>query len=108
MSHHDLRTFMSALERNGQLQRLAAPVDPELETTSLSLRALREGGPALLMEHPIGSPHAYLGRASCWPPSKNPNGRPACAKPWAPGRNWRNWHTWPRKKCARPHFNTKL
>ena len=61
MSHHDLRTFMSALERNGQLQRLAAPVDPELETTSLSLRALREGGPALLMEHPIGSPHAYLG-----------------------------------------------
>lgn len=61
MSHHDLRGFLSALERNGHLQRVAVPVDPELETTSLSLRALRAGGPALLMEHPVGSDHAYLG-----------------------------------------------
>ena len=61
MSHHDLRGFLSALERNGHLQRVAVPVDPELETTSLSLRALRAGGPALLMERPLGSDHAYLG-----------------------------------------------
>lgn len=61
MSFHDLRAFMEALERQGRLQRVGAPVDPELETTSLSLRALREGGPALLMEHPVGSNHAYLG-----------------------------------------------
>ena len=61
MSFHDLRGFLAALERNGRLRRVGEPVDPELETTSLSLRALREGGPALLMEHPVGSRHAYLG-----------------------------------------------
>lgn len=61
MSFHDLRTYLSALERHGRLQRVDAPVDPELETTSLSLRALRNGGPALLMERPVGSAHAYLG-----------------------------------------------
>lgn len=61
MSFHDLRAFLSALERQGRLKRVGEPVDPELETTSLSLRALRNGGPALLMEHPVGSDHAYLG-----------------------------------------------
>ena len=61
MSHHDLRSFVSALERNQRLKRVTVPVDPELETTSLSLRALRDGGPALLMERPVGSQHAYLG-----------------------------------------------
>src|SRR5690606_12584337 len=30
-------------------------------STSLCLRALREGGPALLMENPVGSRHALLG-----------------------------------------------
>ena len=61
MSFHDLRGFLFALERNGHLKRVGESVDSELETTSLSLRALRNGGPALLMEHPIGSNHAYLG-----------------------------------------------
>ena len=61
MSFHDLRGFLSALERNGRLRRVREPVDPELETTSLSLRALKAGGPALLMEQPLGSRHAYLG-----------------------------------------------
>ena len=49
MSFHDLRGFLSVLERNGRLQRVGEPVDPDLETTSLSLRALRNGGPALLI-----------------------------------------------------------
>lgn len=40
---------------------MAAPVDPHLESTALSLRALREGGPALLMERPGDSSHALLG-----------------------------------------------
>lgn len=65
MNHHDLRSFLSQLESSGQLARIRAPVDPELESTSLCLRALREGGPALLMEHagPAGAPapHAQLG-----------------------------------------------
>ncbi|MDV3255040.1 MAG: UbiD family decarboxylase, partial [Lysobacter sp.] len=61
MADHDLRAFLSRLERGGQLARVAAPVDPDLESTALCLRALREGGPALLMEHPVGSDHPLLG-----------------------------------------------
>ena len=61
MSSHDLRGFLAHLERERQLQHVAAPVDPHLESTALSLRALREGGPALLMERPGDSSHALLG-----------------------------------------------
>ncbi len=61
MSHHDLRGFLARLERERHLARVAAPVDPHLESTALCLRALREGGPALLMEQPRGSTHALLG-----------------------------------------------
>ncbi|WP_426663929.1 UbiD family decarboxylase [Rhodanobacter aciditrophus] len=61
MSHHDLRSFLDQLERRQQLLRVRAPVDPRLETTALCHRALREGGPALLMERPVGSGHAFLG-----------------------------------------------
>ena len=61
MHHHDLRSFLARLDRDGHLARVHAPVDPELESTALCLRALREGGPALLMEQPRGSTHALLG-----------------------------------------------
>jgi len=61
MSHHDLRSFLDQLERERQLLRVSAPVDPQLESTALSLRALREQGPALLMEQPRGASHALLG-----------------------------------------------
>lgn len=61
MTFHDLRGFLAHLERERQLLRVATPVDPHLESTALCLRALREGGPALLMEDAVGSPHALLG-----------------------------------------------
>ena len=61
MADHDLRGFLDRLERGGRLQRIQMPVDPELESTSLCLRALKSGGPALLMEQPVGSNHALLG-----------------------------------------------
>src|SRR5690606_11453066 len=61
MSFHDLRDFLARLERERQLCRVAAPVDPHLESTALCLRALREQGPALLMEQPLGSRHPLLG-----------------------------------------------
>lgn len=61
MSFHDLRSFLASLERDHQLQRVTAMVDPHLESTALCLRALREGGPALLMEQPVGATHALLG-----------------------------------------------
>src|SRR5688572_22251240 len=61
MHHHDLRSFLAALERNRQLVRVDPPVDPDLESTALCLRALRAQGPALLMENPVGSRHPFLG-----------------------------------------------
>ena len=60
MTHHDLRTFLRQLALQGQLRELDVPVDPELESTALSLRALKAEGPALLMPAP-GSTHRQLG-----------------------------------------------
>ena len=50
MHYQDLRSFLARLQSDGQLLRVDAPVDTDLESTALCLRALREGGPALLME----------------------------------------------------------
>ncbi len=61
MVAHDLRAFLAELSRRGDLQRIDAPVDPELESTALSHLALRRGGPALLMANPVGAKHALLG-----------------------------------------------
>lgn len=61
MSFHDLRGFLARLQRERQLARVSAPVDPHLESTALCHRALREGGPALLMGNVAGSAHAFLG-----------------------------------------------
>ncbi len=61
MSFHDLRGFLRHLEHDRQLRRVEQPVDTHLESTALCLRALREGGPALLMTQPSGSRHALLG-----------------------------------------------
>ncbi len=61
MTYHDLRTFLDSLERTGHLVRVQSAVDPYLESTALCHRALKEQGPALLMESPVGSDHAILG-----------------------------------------------
>lgn len=61
MSFHDLRAFLSRLSARGDLLEIGTPVDPVLESTALSLRALREQGPALLMRRPTGSQHPLLG-----------------------------------------------
>ena len=54
MNYRDLRDFMAQLEAMGELRRIAAPVDPQLEMTALSDRSLRSGGPAFLFENPQG------------------------------------------------------
>ena len=59
--HHDLRGFLAQLTTRGDLRRVAEPVDPHLETTALCLHALKQQGPALLVERPAGSTHAFLG-----------------------------------------------
>lgn len=54
MPCHDLRDFITQLERSGDLRRIAQPVSPHLEMTALCDRVLRAGGPALLFENPNG------------------------------------------------------
>jgi 4-hydroxy-3-polyprenylbenzoate decarboxylase len=50
-----LREFIAKLEKEGELRRITAEVDPVLEITEITDRVTRAGGPALLFEHPKGS-----------------------------------------------------
>ncbi len=52
----DLRGFIQKLEERGQLRRIQALVDPDLEISEISNRMLEAGGPALLFENVKGSP----------------------------------------------------
>ncbi len=61
MPYTDLRKFMDRLEREGQLKRIRAHVDPKLEITEICLRTLRNDGPALLFENPGNSKVPLLG-----------------------------------------------
>ncbi len=54
MKYRDLRDFMRQLEAVGELQRVTEPVSARLEMTALADRVLRAGGPAMLVEHPVG------------------------------------------------------
>ena len=51
----DLRAFLNLLEQRGQLRRIQAPVDPDLELAAIADRVLAMGGPALLFENVVGS-----------------------------------------------------
>mgnify|MGYP001819764478 CR=1 FL=1 len=55
MSFRDLSDFVSALEREGELVRIARPVSVELEMTEIADRCMKSagGGPALLFERPV-------------------------------------------------------
>ena len=55
MAYNDLREFVSALERAGELKRIPFAVDPYLEITEFADRSVKRGGPALLFEQPKGS-----------------------------------------------------
>ncbi|WP_199610241.1 4-hydroxy-3-polyprenylbenzoate decarboxylase [Flocculibacter collagenilyticus] len=54
MKYKDLREFIHLLEKQGQLVRITAEVDPDLEMTEIADRTLRAKGPALLFENPKG------------------------------------------------------
>ena len=56
----DLRAWIALLEREGELVRVAAEVDPDLEITEIVDRTVKAGGPALLFENPKGSEHPLL------------------------------------------------
>ena len=48
----DLRDWISLLEREAELRRVPAEVDPHLEITEIVDRVVKNGGPALLFENP--------------------------------------------------------
>jgi 4-hydroxy-3-polyprenylbenzoate decarboxylase len=56
----DLRDWIALLEREGELVRIGAEVDPYLEVTEIVDRTVKAGGPALLFENPKGSSHSLL------------------------------------------------
>jgi len=55
MPLEDLRDFIRALEKQGELKRVPFEVDPYLEITEFADRSVKNKGPALLFEKPKGS-----------------------------------------------------
>lgn len=55
MAYTDLREFIRALEKHGELKRISFEVDPHLEITEFADRSVKSGGPAFLFEKPKGS-----------------------------------------------------
>jgi 3-polyprenyl-4-hydroxybenzoate decarboxylase len=55
MAYDDLRALLRALERDGDLRRITAEVDPHLEVAEITDRVNKAGGPALLFENVKGS-----------------------------------------------------
>src|SRR6266550_1137158 len=56
----DLREWIALLEREGELIRVPAEVDAELEITEINDRVVKNGGPALLFERVKGSDRPLL------------------------------------------------
>jgi 4-hydroxy-3-polyprenylbenzoate decarboxylase len=54
MKYHDLRDFITQLEKLGELKRVSAEVSPHLEMTEICDRVLQAQGPAVLFEKPTG------------------------------------------------------
>ncbi len=50
MAYNDLREFIAALEKHGELKRIPFEVDPYLEITAFADRSVKNNGPALLFE----------------------------------------------------------
>lgn len=57
----DLREFITYLEANGELVRITQPIDPNLEMTEICDRTLKQRGPAILFENPVGHSMPVLG-----------------------------------------------
>src|ERR1039458_5977462 len=61
MAYDDLRDWIKALEKHGELKRIREEVSPELEITEITDRVSKSGGPALLFENVKGHPgHSVL------------------------------------------------
>jgi 4-hydroxy-3-polyprenylbenzoate decarboxylase len=60
MIFRNLADFIVQLEKDGDLIRIGAEVDPELEITEIASRVMKEGGPALLFERVKGSAYPLV------------------------------------------------
>ena len=56
MAFDDIREWIAALERAGELKRVSAEIDPILEITEIADRVMKKTGPALLFENVQGHP----------------------------------------------------
>src|SRR3954471_19854113 len=56
----DLRDWIALLEREGELVRVSAEVDPHLEVTEIVDRVVKAGGAALLFKNPKAAAHPLL------------------------------------------------
>jgi 4-hydroxy-3-polyprenylbenzoate decarboxylase len=54
MPFDDLREFINALDKAGELERIRTEVDPELELAEITDRVSKQNGPALLFENVKG------------------------------------------------------
>ncbi|MBI4393926.1 MAG: menaquinone biosynthesis decarboxylase [Euryarchaeota archaeon] len=54
MGYRDLSEWIETLESKGELRRVKAPVNVELEISEITDRVTKTGGPALLFENPKG------------------------------------------------------
>ena len=61
MKYRDLREFIAALEKQGELRHVRAPISPVLEMTEICDRVLRQGGPAIVFDQPRGFDMPVLG-----------------------------------------------
>jgi len=55
VAYRNLRDFLHTLDKQGELKTISAEVDPVLEITEITDRAIKMGGPALFFERPKGS-----------------------------------------------------
>lgn len=55
MAYRNLREFLKKLQKEGELKRISAEVDPVLEVTEITDRVVKTGGAALLFEKLKGS-----------------------------------------------------
>ncbi len=60
MPHRNLQQFIRELESAGELHRISAEVDTELEISEIVERISKAGGPALLFENVLGSEFPVL------------------------------------------------
>jgi len=54
MAYQDLKAFITALEKAGELKRVSVEVDPVLEIAEFADRSVKRQGPAFLFEKPKG------------------------------------------------------